>query len=235
MMKLFMPQQGDQPFSTYGSLAKSGANGAFAPSFVYALGKIEPCCPTLGVENEYTQVMADYATSGLTDQQVRRHVVKNNRYLARKMCWVFHVHGTPTYFLQPSDPCDFNLLMKSYQRDPRSTDIDLVIGVRGPIAPPEMCNGLMIPIVLFDQISSFDHSSFLGAVPRPDRVLRHEFEHTAYEVLDRIVQLSDNAGSTDEHRALNYLAVRCAGIYVKTWRLPGRTCHLVGLRSVPRG
>ena len=31
-------------------------------------------------------------------------------------------------------------------------DIDVVIGMRGPIAPPEMCNGLMIPIVAFDQI-----------------------------------------------------------------------------------
>jgi hypothetical protein len=34
-------------------------------------------------------------------------------------------------------------------------------------------------------------------------------------VLDRILQMTDNAGATDEHRALNYLAMRYPGIYVK--------------------
>jgi len=29
------------------------------------------------------------------------------------------------------------------------------------------------------------------------------------------MQLTDNAGATDEHRALNYLSMRCPAIYVK--------------------
>jgi hypothetical protein len=33
------------------------------------------------------------------------------------------------------------------------------------------------------------------------------------EVLERIMLLADNAGSTDEHRALNYLAVRYPAVY----------------------
>ena len=32
----------------------------------------------------------------------------------------------------------------------RVNGVDVVIGTRGPIAPPEMCNGLMVPIVGFD-------------------------------------------------------------------------------------
>ena len=133
--------------------------------------------------------------SGLTDRQAFHDVLKRNRYLARQLCWVFSVGGLPTYILQPRDPFDLELLMESLRREPSARDIDVVIGVRGPIAPPEMCNGLMIPIVLFDQLYSFDHSSFLGAIPRPEGVSEDQFHATADEVLDRIVQLSDNAGS----------------------------------------
>ena len=39
MMESLIPQQGDQPCSTCGSQARSGANGTFTPSFVYALGQ----------------------------------------------------------------------------------------------------------------------------------------------------------------------------------------------------
>ena len=35
----------------------------------------------------------------------------------------------------------------------------------------------------------------------------------AAEVFDRIMQLTDNAGATDEHRALKYLTVRYPAIY----------------------
>jgi hypothetical protein len=40
-------------------------------------------------------------------------------------------------------------------------DLDVVIGMRGSIAPPEFCNGLMLPIVAFDQIYSFDRSALI--------------------------------------------------------------------------
>jgi hypothetical protein len=40
-----------------------------------------------------------------------------------------------------------------------------------------------------------------------------EFPATAGELFDRIMQLADNAGDTDEHRALNYLAVRYPATY----------------------
>jgi hypothetical protein len=42
-----------------------------------------------------------------------------------------------------------------------------VIGTRGPIASPEMCNGLMVPIVVFDKIYSFDRDTLIKAIPRP--------------------------------------------------------------------
>jgi hypothetical protein len=229
MLESLIPQQGDQPCSTCGSSAKSGANGAFTPSFVYALGRIEPRFPTIGLEKEFAQATGRHESGGLTDRQAFHDVLKRNRYLARQLCWVFTIGGMPTYLLQPRDPFDFELLMESLRRGPSAADIDVVIGVRGPIAPMEMCNGLMVPIVLFDQLYSFDHSSFLKAIPRPEGVSDDQFNATSDQVLDQILQLADNAGATDEHRALNYLAVRYAAIYATAHDAFGRNQSLTGV------
>ena len=71
----------------------------------------------------------------------------------------------------------------------------------------------MVPIVAFDQFYSFDRDALVKAIPRPDRWRRRQFAPAARELFDRIMQLADNAGSTDEHRAINYLAVRYSAIY----------------------
>jgi hypothetical protein len=91
-------------------------------------------------------------------------------------------------------------------------DFDLVIGIRGRIAPPELCNGLMVPIVSFDQMYSFTRPTLIDAIPR-EGIPEEEFSAAAGELFDRITQMGDNAGATDEHRALNYLAVRYSRIY----------------------
>src|SRR5437660_9630695 len=71
----------------------------------------------------------------------------------------------------------------------------------------------MVPIVVFDQIYSFDRDALIKAIPRPEKTTAKEFGPAAEELFDRIMLAADNAGSTDEHRALNYLAVRYPAIY----------------------
>ncbi len=107
-----------------------------------------------------------------------------------------------------------------------------VIGVRGPIAAPDMCNGLMIPIVSFDQIYSFGRDALIAAIPRPDKV-PEGFEATAQEVFDRVMQLADNAGASDEHRALNYLVMRYPSIYATVADAHGRNASLMGVDVQP--
>jgi hypothetical protein len=107
-----------------------------------------------------------------------------------------------------------------------------VIGVKGPIAPPEMCNGLMVPIVAFDQLYSFDGKALIKAIPRPEKAPK-EFEATAAEFLDSIMQMADNAGATDDHRALNYLAVRYPAIYATAAEQHERNASLTGLEVRP--
>jgi hypothetical protein len=123
------------------------------------------------------------------------------------------IEGLETFILTPRDPGDFDLLVEALRPNPTPMDLDIVIGMKGPIAPPELCNGLMVPIVVFDQIYSFDRDALIKAIPIPEKTSPKEFAPAAAELFDRIMQIADNAGATDEHRALNYLAVRYPAIY----------------------
>jgi hypothetical protein len=192
-----------------------------SPSFVYALGQIEPRFPSLAVEKEFVQVTGRADAAGLTNREALQSVLSDraNRYLTRQLCWVFTIEGLETYLLAPRDPADLELLVEAVRPRPNPADLDVVIGVRGPLAPPEACNGLMVPMVVFDQLYSFDRDALLGAIPRPAGVPAKEeerFRAAAAELFDRILQITDNAGATNEHRALNYLAVRYPAIYAQT-------------------
>src|SRR6266446_10508148 len=112
-----------------------GANGAAMPaSYVYALGLIEPRFPRLSVEKEFAQATGRAETVNLTDRQALRQVLEQNRYLAKQLCWVMTVGGLETYIVAPRDPADLSLLVEALRPNPRPGDIDLIVGVRGPIA-----------------------------------------------------------------------------------------------------
>src|SRR5206468_8955266 len=144
-------------------------------------------------------------------------------------CWVLTIQGLDTYLLRPRDPADIDRLVEAIRSAQSLNDIDVVIGVRGPIAPPEMCNGLMVPIVMFDQIYSFDRDALIKAIPRPEKTTAKEFGPAAEELFDRIMLAADNAGSTDDHRALNYLAVRYPAIYATAAEAFGRNSSLTAV------
>jgi hypothetical protein len=176
------------------------ANGATAavPNYVYAIGSIESRFPRLSVEKEFAQVHALGATGthGLTDKQALRSLLDRpeNRYLAKQLCWVMTIEGLETYLLVTRDSSDLNLLIETVRPNPRATDVDIVIGRKGPLAPSGMCNGLMVPIVACDQVYSFDVDSLIKSLPNPNQIPQDQFTATAEELLGRIMQMADNAG-----------------------------------------
>ncbi len=218
-----------------GGATVANGDGVVTPSYVFALGRIEPRFPSLGVEKEFAQATGRAETVGLSDREALQAMLarRENRYLARQLCWVLTIEGLETYILVPRDAADLELLIEAVRPVPRTTDVDVVIGVRGPIAPPEACNGLMVPIVAVDQVWSFDVDALVGGIPRPERVTAERFRPTAEELFMRIMQLADNAGATDEHRALNYLAVRYPAIYAQTAEMHGRNFALSGVEVRP--
>jgi hypothetical protein len=187
------------------------------------------------VEKEFAQAIGRAETTGQTDQQAFFNALskRDNRYLTRQLCWVLTIQGLETYLLQPRDPADFDQLVQAIRPQPSPMDIDVVVGVRGPIAPPEMCNGLMVPIVGFDQIYSFDRDSLIKAVPKPEKMTAKQFAPVAEELFGRIMQMTDNAGSTDEHRAVNYLAMRYPAVYATAAEQFARDFALTSLDARP--
>jgi hypothetical protein len=163
------------------------------PPFVYALGRIEPRFRSLAVEKEFSQVVGQNDNRGLTDRQALRAVITEpaNRYLVRELCWVFLIEGLETYVLVPRDSRDLDLLAESVRPEAGGEDIDVVIGRLGPVAPPEACDGLGVPIVVFDQLYSFDRGSLVESIPRPDSIPQKQFRSAAGEVFDRIMQMTD--------------------------------------------
>jgi PatG C-terminal len=211
------------------------ANGTGAPSFVYALGRVEARFPRLAVEKEFAQAAGRIDATRLTDRQTLHTVLsqRQNRYLVRQLCWVFAVEGLETYILVPRDPGDLDLLIEAVRPAPSPLDVDVIVGVRGQIAPPELCNGLMVPMVIVDQMYSFDRDSLVKAIPPPKGMSAKEFTPAAEEVFMRIMQMADNAGATDEHRALNYLAVRYPAIYATAFEAHGRNSSLTAVDVRP--
>jgi len=211
--------------------------GGGAVSYVYAIGRVEARFPNLAAEKEFAQATGRADTAGKTDQQTFHAVLSQraNRYLIRQLCWVLTIQGLETYLLALRDPADIDLLVEAIRPAPSPHDIDVVIGQRGPIAPPQMCNGLMVPIVMSDQIYSFDREALIKAIPKPERITAEQFGPAAEELFNRIMQMTDNAGATDEHRALNYLAMRYPAIYTTAAEKFGQDCSLtrVDVRPSP--
>jgi pimeloyl-ACP methyl ester carboxylesterase len=220
-------QQPLPPFGTAGFI--------MPPSYVYALGRIEPRFPGISVEKELAQAMGRAEAANLTDRQALHRVLSQpeNRYFVRQMRWVLTIEGLDTYILYPRDNADFDRLLDALRPAPRPTDVNVVIGMRDPIAPPEMCNGLMVPIVVYDQIYSFDIGSFIQSIPRPEGTTCETFTQAAEALFSSIQQMADNVGATDEHRALNYLAVRYPQIYAKPGEAHGGNSSLAAIQVHP--
>jgi len=217
------------------SLESAIASEVSEATYIYAMGKIETRFPSISIEKEFAQAAGRGETKGLTDRQTMHSIFskRENRYLARKICWVMTIEGLETYILKPRDPGDLDLLLEAIRSEPSRNDLDVVIGIKGPIAPPQLCNGLQVPIVFFDQVYSFDVGSLIKSVPRPEKKAAKEFEPVVTELFERIMQMADNAGATDENRALNYLAVRYPAIYAIGAQEFERNCSLTGVGVLP--
>jgi hypothetical protein len=217
-----------------GASPATNPGGAPPPPCVYVIGHIEPRFPLLSIEKEARQAIARGGPTKDTDREVMAKLLrdKGNKYIVRQLCWVLSVQGIETYILLPRDG-DYQPLIDAYRAEPSPGDLELLIGVRGPIAPPAMCNGLQVPIVIFDQIYTFDRESLLKSISPPKDVDARHFKVAAGEMLERILQQSDNAGATDCDRALNYLAVRYERIYALAAQHFANNASFVGIECRP--
>jgi hypothetical protein len=189
------------------------------PAFVYALGQIDFHPPDRGVENELAQIMSRADTARMTDREALSEVLNRpeNRYLTRQLCYVLTIQGVDAYVLVPRDPADFALLANAIRPSHQADAIDVVIGVREEGAPPSLCGGLQLPVVTVDQLYSATIPYLVRAIDRPESMDTEQFDKAAGDLLTTVMNVSGNMGTSDEHRALNYLMVRYPAIYRKTF------------------
>jgi len=190
-----------------------GTCGLKSLPYVYALGRIEARFPNRSIEKEYVQVIERSKSANLDHRQAFYSILSHpeNRYLARKLSWVLTMEGTPIYILLPAGPEDLDILLEAIRPPACPLDRQVVVGRKGPVAPPEMC-GLEVPMVLVDHLYSLEYNNFMKSI-HPELVADEKFKAAAVEMFRRMMQIADNTGSTEKHRALNYLAVRYLAIY----------------------
>ena len=138
-------------------------------------------------------------------------------------CFTFE--EVETYLLVPREAADLDLLVGALRPTLRPTDLDVIVGLRGPT---RTCNDLMLPTVIFDQLYSFDFDTFVKSLPRPEKIPAQNFVSAAEGLFMRVMRLADNVGNADEHRALNYLALRYPAIYAMTAEAYGRNFSFNG-------
>jgi hypothetical protein len=92
---------------------------------------------------------------------------------------------------------------------------------------------LLVPFLIFDQIYSFRREELIGSLPKPKDISAKEFRNGAEQVLNTILQFPDNAGATNEHRALNFASVRYRGFFDKTVEQFHRNFSLTGIEARP--
>ena len=93
-----------------------------------------------------------------------------------------------------------------------------------------MC-GLEVPMVLVDHLYSLEYNDFIKSI-RSESVTDEKFKAAALELFRRMMQIADNTGSTDKHRALNYLSVRYPAIYAKAAGEQERNFSLTSVEAV---
>jgi hypothetical protein len=216
--------------------AAEGQNSG-PPTYIFAIGQARMRFPSTSVEKEFAQVTAaeGTGTARLTDQAVLHRALEENRYLANEVCWVFTIDSVETYILVGRDNVVLDQFVAAVRPSERGLDTDVIIGTQGPMAPPEMCNGLVAPIVLVDRIYSFQKPELLSALKAPaeSEMTDDELQRSADELFERIKQVADNVGATDEHRAMNYLAVRYPQIYTHTAEMFSRNFSLTRVEVLP--
>jgi hypothetical protein len=176
--------------------------------WVYVIGDVDPRFPTLAVEKEALGAMAQVGTAGLSNDAALQKVLAaaDYAYLVREMCFVLLVQEVESYILVPRNPQDYPMLVEAAK-----TELSAIIGTLGPVANPDVCNGLTVPYLIYDVIYNFDTPSLIAKLPLPAGADAGKFRASATDIFNQIVPLIGNG--TGNERALAYLLVKDPQLY----------------------
>jgi hypothetical protein len=186
------------------------------PVQVTLVGNVTAAFPSLSVEKEFAQLLGHKDFKGFTDRQTLYAILekRENRYLARKMCFLHTSYGggtSPAYVLVPEEQDDITLLVDTLKRPLSTSEFDVVKGRIVGMAPPAVCNAQQLPIVAFSQLYSFRVGAFIKSIPRPGNIPEKDFETACEELFHRAMRLASNA--TGITLGLSYAVLGYVGLY----------------------
>jgi PatG Domain len=198
--------------------------------YVYALGKLDVRFPSVGLEREFRQRSARVSEDATAPRGARlRQVLEGNGHLARRMCYLLLVGGTPAYVVAPTASHMYPEVMSAVERIGQDDSWALVIGRRGPITSPGSCGGVIAPIVACDQLYAFSRDEWYGSLEAQlepaftaKRLVRKDFGSLARELFGQVVESTENLGASDAHRAVNYLLMQHPGLFLAAAERAGK-------------
>lgn len=213
-----------------GGCSCGGAGNRSAnPTFVYAIGTVEVLFPDDSLEEELQYIAQEHKIQGQPTSHQWLHdtlSLPQSRFIARSLNWLLTIEKQQPYALKLREVSDLPYLIECLKRSHQQLDLDLVIGVTDLSWPKINCRGTNLPALVVDQIMPFTANELVSRFPKPKGVKTAEtpkaFENTAHDVFNRIRQMADNVGATDEHRALNYLSIRYEPLYTLVWEMENR-------------
>lgn len=198
--------------------------------WVYVLGDVDPKYPTLAVEKEATGAIARLggAARGLSNDAALQMALEapENAYLVREMCFVLLVQEVETYILVPRSPLDYPKLVEAAKYE-----LSAVVGIIGPVADPSVCNGLILPYLIFDVIYNFNKPDLVASMPLPQGADEAKFRAAASDIFNRVTPLTNIGQGTA--RALAYLAVKDHGFYHQIWNAFNQNAQLTSIEVKP--
>ncbi len=220
-----------QPIQPQNCSCKDNAIFYNSPEYIYAIGNIKIVFPSKSIEKEYNFAAKELGKTPTDQYDVLSD--DNFFYIAEHICWVLQIENVDCYIIKPRSHNELRDLVNCLKPDPSTLaeSYSIVIGVRGPIAPPSMCNGLLLPIVLCNQLYYFSfekHISNLAELNIPNDIA---------SLVLKSMEIKGNNGDEDKERALNFLAFRAPEVFYKAVQMldpstkPGGSYFLKGVTT----
>jgi hypothetical protein len=200
-------------------------------SYVYSLGRIYFNYPNESVRNEVAQARFRAGIEMRVPEREGLYQLFTGKdkdeylYLSRQLCWIFALGRIETYILLPSTQQDHDVLISTLQYSERDIlqtitnepVVNLLIGQKGPISPMGMCGNLALPMIRIDQVGTYRladlNKVLIDSYDDKMGIGKQKYEDSLNQVFSKLWEISENEGSTDESRAINYLIMRSMMIY----------------------
>jgi hypothetical protein len=203
--------------------------GAQGGGFVYAVGRLRAEFPNEGVKKEFVQLTGVDPDALVQVSDLKDALVSpESRYLARHVCWVFRGQTSDSCSVVARDNRDLDELLDLLTTDEEEVIETLVGSPVTGVSSPCIAAGLVA--VWPDQVLRFTMQEFIEALPGPEMPdATDQYRSAVRTLFTHLTQRAGNQGLADQHRALNYLALRYPQLYHLTFRLLREGKALIGV------